>query len=467
MIVWVFLPDDVEGWEPYTFDKELAAMEAKYAVPDEENAAKIYSNLLASHDLNDFEPNFTDADTDFWDLARSGPWRSEDYPEVAEWLNGHRGTINTLMEAAKKEKCHFPIQADPMGIGCAMDRLAPMRQWAHLLVRAGNNDLGEGRTNAAIEKYIAVMQMGKHLCQQPALIDSLVGFALEALAIRQFDRFVIAGDATEEHLSTIGEGLTEVKHNLSSDLPKFLNYDKLIQKNLWGMFYEVNMDGEIRLTHDITASIKRTMPKDIKDEITLTYWQKKLVKVTTILSWLYMPSTPQGLGKIIDECYEKYYAMAEPNFDWSKKPREFSLSSIRFNCRYISEMLASLLEPVYYSIHYTYLQANAEQRGSQIIIALRRYKNKNGRWPESLEEIKSLALPEIFVDPINNGSFVYKLTEKDFTLYSKGKNNIDEDGEYNSNYDPNSGEEKITKDDRLIWPARSCKDKEEKEDEQQ
>ena len=30
LIIWVFLPEDNEGWRPYTFDEELAALEAKH-----------------------------------------------------------------------------------------------------------------------------------------------------------------------------------------------------------------------------------------------------------------------------------------------------------------------------------------------------------------------------------------------------------------------------------------------------
>jgi hypothetical protein len=98
----------------------------------------------------------------------------------------------------------------------------------------------------------------------------------------------------------------------------------------------------------------------------------------------------------------------------------------------------------------------ADKRGCQIIIALRRYKNKTGRWPESLDDVKDLASTEIFVDPINNSSFVYKLTDDNFTLYSKGKNNIDENGEYQDGAD-----------DRLIWPPRSRKTQEKKADAEQ
>ena len=74
-----------------------------------------------------------------------------------------------------------------------------------------------------------------------------------------------------------------------------------------------------------------------------------------------------------------------------------------------------------------------------------------GHWPESLDELKFLAPEEIFIDPINNDSFVYKLTEDNFTLYSKGKNNIDEGGKRDR-----CGEEETGADDRLIWPPRKC-----------
>jgi hypothetical protein len=470
LIIWVFLPDDVEGWRPYTFDKELAAIEAKYAIPDEENAAKIYNTLLASYDANDFEPNF--ADIDFSELVHSGPWGSEEYPEAADWLKGHQNTIDTLMEAAKKEKCHFQINADPMSISFTLDRLAPMRRWAYLLIYAGNNDRGEGRVNAAIEKYVSVQQIGRHLCQQPTVIDALVGIAIEALAIRQFDRFIITSDITEEHLRVVENSLSAIKQDWSSDLPKFTEYEKLFAKNLWGRFYGVNSKDKIRFNRNLLVSfITKREREDMGIKESDLYWHKKIIKASTILSWFFMPATPQDVSRIVDKSYNKYYTMTKPDYDWQKEAEKPS-SMFRLNYSYLVEYTTSILEPAYHSIHDIYLRLDADKRCGQIIIALRRYKNKNGRWPESLEEITSAAPPEIFVDPINNSSFVYKLTEKDFTLYSKGKNNIDEQGRYDATHGVDLHNVKRfsvdeREDDRLIWPEKSRKDKEEKEDEQQ
>jgi hypothetical protein len=85
---------------------------------------------------------------------------------------------------------------------------------------------------------------------------------------------------------------------------------------------------------------------------------------------------------------------------------------------------------------------------------LRQYKNENGYWPEHLEDIKDSLETDILVDPTNNGSFAYKLSDDSFRLYGKGKNNIDEEGEY----DPC---DEAGADDILIWPARSRRIEEE------
>ena len=339
-----------------------------------------------------------------------------------------------------------------------------MRQWAYLLISAANNDIAEGRVDRGLEKYIAVFQMGKHQRQQPSLIDFLVGAALEALSIGQFKKFIVTGDATEEHLSVIEDTLSKNRFNWSSDLPRILEHEKLFAKNFWGMFYGINPEGKIRLTRGLSNAIMAQLPEDMKDELVITYWHKRLMKVWSLLCWFYMPSSPQKAGDIIDTVYEQFYVMAEPGFDWQKEPEKPS-SMFRLNYRTLVEFTTNILSPLYYRIHDGYLRAITEQRGSRIIIALRCYKNKNGTWPESLDDIKSLALAEIFVDPFNNGPFVYKLTDNSFMLYSKGKNNIDEKGEYNYDYE----EEKAGPDDWLIWPPRTggCETEEENTDDKQ
>jgi hypothetical protein len=476
LIIWVLLPEKEGDWRPYTFDEELAALEAKRAIPDEENAATIYNQLLETYDENAFEPNLTDPNVYY--LTSSEPWLSEDYPELAEWLKGHQSTMATLMKASKIEKCRFPIVADPFDMTRQMDRLSSMRQWMRLLISSGNNDYGEGRIEVALEKYMCVLGMAKHLCQQSAMIEILSGIANEAPAIRQFKRFVVNGDATEEQLSVIEEALRGIKHEWSYDLPKFIEHDKLMNKGILSMSYEINSKGKTRFSRNPWEKMKvwlkeelnaeRTEDKEaielLKSRLYPAYWLRKRIKAETILSWFFMPSTPQRAAEIIDAAFDKYYEMAEPDFDWQQKVQpplsiltQFNFSRIRFNFKYFAKLTADMSEGSYYGVHDNYIRLMMGKRGSRLLIGLRRYRNKTGRWPESLDDIKSLAPAEIFVDPINGGSFVYKLTDDGFKLYSKGKNNIDEDGQYNSVWDPNTYKHRVEEDDTLIWPQKTYK----------
>jgi hypothetical protein len=112
LIVWVFLPGDNEGWRPFTLDEELAALEAKRAIPAEENAATIYNKLLKKYDPDVGLLWPESLDWELEELTVSQPWSSKDHPELATWLKSQRDTIETLIEASRKDRCRFPIAGD-------------------------------------------------------------------------------------------------------------------------------------------------------------------------------------------------------------------------------------------------------------------------------------------------------------------------------------------------------------------
>jgi hypothetical protein len=455
LIIWVFLPEDDGDWRPYTFDDELAALEAKRAIPDEENAAMIYNQLLDAYDSNSFHAGLDESEIE--KIPMREPWLSEEHPQIAACVEGHKTTISALLNAAEIKECRFPINADLINFDCTMDRTSPMRNWGYLLISAANNDIAGGRSGEALEKLVAVLQMGKHQRQQGSLVEFLVGVALEALSISEFKSLIVTGGATEEELTAIEKALEAIKCDWSMDFPRFIEHEKLMHKNLWGMLYGVNPKGKIRLTRGLTYRIMEQLPEDMKGELVITYWHKRLIKLWGLLCWFYMPSTPQEAGEIVDVAYERYYAMAEPGYDWEKEPKK-TAKIFRLNYRYLVEHLTEVLEPAYHKVHDIYLRLKADKQGSQILVALRRHKSANGRWPETLDEVRPFTSEEIFIDPINGGSFVYGLTDDGFTLYSKGKNGIDEGGEWDT---------KAGDDDWLIWPTRHPKEKEESADGEQ
>jgi hypothetical protein len=464
LVVWVLMPEDDENWRPYTFDKELAQLQAKYAVPDSENAAIIYNQILENWKRK--EPNEPNLPDDWRQLAMKGPWLSKDRPEIAAYLWYYRDTIDRLVQVSQFERCAFPIISNIVVLGEQLDRLSSMRKWAYLLAAAGNNAVAEGNLNEALEKYLTVLRMGHHLSQQPSAMYVLVGMAAENFGLRGIKMLIVREDVNESYLSKAEQAVSKIAHDWSYDLPGFIDTDKLVFKNMCGgMWYQVNTRGRIRISRDswpAVEQIRKRMNKAEGDsEIYVGFWWKKLLKTYTILYWFCLPSSPDKLGEIIDESYEKRYRMARADFDWSKKPHnEPPATRFKLNLRYLTERMAQLTVDAYFGLHGSYLRSSLAQKGTLLIIALKRYKNANGQWPERLEDARNFAPAEIFIDPLNGGSFVYRLIEENFTLYSKGENGVDEDGQLQSKL-PQLGQppETPSPDDRMIWPLKSseCK----------
>jgi len=476
-ILWVFLPDKTEGWRPYTFDEELAAMEAKRSVPTEDNAANIYNQLLESYDQNSFSKDFLSWENK--ELILSEFWESKDYPQVASWLEENQQIIDQLMLACKKDKCRFPIAGDISSSGLKppanfkevtqfwwsleSKRLIPMRHWGELLIISANNDIAEGRIDEGLEKYIATLQIAKHLYQHPIPMDLLIGISINLQALKQINKYVVTGNADDEYLRRLNKIVKSSEYDWQSDLHQILDREKLMFKSfMCAMFYQTNPEGEVRLNRDPNSALSSQIHVDFvpsrKPVLNFSrskpsiYWRRKLAKAKAVFCWPLVPSKPQKTAVIIDDIHQHYYSMADPEYDWQKEPKKFTLMTIRLNFRYFLEMMSRICESNWPSIHDGYLRSITEQRGKLLIVALRRYKNKTGRWPQTLEAIKGLVPGEILVDPINGGSFVYKLTEENFTLYSKGNNNIDEGGKYRRRYGETS-----EGDDWLIWPQRIYK----------
>ncbi len=73
-------------------------------------------------------------------------------------------------------------------------------------------------------------------------------------------------------------------------------------------------------------------------------------------------------------------------------------------------------------------------RGHNVLIALRRYKNRTNQWPTDLDQISSELSVETLLDPFSDKPFIYKKLDDSFALYSRGKNGIDENGQHSFDF---------------------------------
>lgn len=336
-------------------DERLAEIEAARAIPDSENAAMIYNELLQDPNATSVIDDLPESvETPTFERGLYEPWSSTDHPERAAWVERHRMIMDRLIEAARFEECRFPLSTDILDDN-SLDRFAPMLEWEFLLNQAANYDVAEERIDAAIAKWRCLIQLANHLRQQPLLLDHANADYLPAFALESMARFIITGDPTETHLQTM------------ETLP-------LPLANNWATYLQ-----EMQTVHDLQV-------QESREQAT---------------------------------------------------PLQRLRSHLRSGFRYVA---GKTLTPDYDEARNWCLSSMARARVVRIFVALKRYKNTAGYWPQSLDEIKPSLSEEILTDPFNGGPFAYRRTADTFSFYSRGYNGINENGDY------------VSGDDWPIWP---------------
>ena len=107
-----------------TAEQRLAAIEAARVIPDAENAAILYNQLLDKYDKSLFSTLSIDPN----DIANRKPWLSIDYPDLAKWFEERQEITTNLLQVYKFEKCRFPIIHFPDGMSITVNRTQTIRR---------------------------------------------------------------------------------------------------------------------------------------------------------------------------------------------------------------------------------------------------------------------------------------------------------------------------------------------------
>jgi hypothetical protein len=424
MTIRVFWPDN-DTWRTYTFDAELAALEAKHAIPDAENAATFYEPILAQIDINAFKRKILDEHRPF--PANHTLKESNDHWIPAR-VDGYAKTVQNLIKACQMEQCRFPIRAEPFADASPelTERYAKFKLCSYLLCSAAEQDFGNGRMEAGLEKCRCVINMARHYSQQSTIMSFLDGIWIERYALSTIRRFIMENNTTNKSLQLIANSI-DIENNWSKDWSQILEVEKLKEKNLCGAFYEVNQQGKIRFGRKFHTSF----PWNSSGNYPSVDWRRKIGdKMAPIGLAFLVPYWPETAGEVVDDIYEKYLTITSRSFSWYslKECEQYRLKQIRRlrGMRFFLQQSPLITDVTFLSrFHDLYMLCLAKRRAFHIVIGLILYKNKYGHWPAALEDIKPLISAKAFVDPMNGGSFGYRLVDDTFKLYRKCRNNGD------------------------------------------
>ena len=114
--------------------------------------------------------------------------------------------------------------------------------------------------------------------------------------------------------------------------------------------------------------------------------------------------------------------------------------------------LARLLVPAMDKVAQAVQHSYAQLRCAIVMIAAERFRKKNNRWPESLEELKkSGLLAEIPTDPFIGGPLKWKRTDDGVVVYAVGPDQADDGGKLDRNNPIKTGTDSAT--NCGTWPS--------------
>jgi hypothetical protein len=420
--VRVFWPDN-DTWRMYTFEAELAALEAERSIPDTENAATLYEPILAQIDLDAIKQKILD---DCRPFPATYTLRESNDLDIPVWVDDYAESVQDLMKACQMEQCHFPVRAEPFADICPelSERYDKFKLCSTLLCSAAEQDFSNGRIDAGLEKCRCVIRMAKHYSQQSTIMSFLDGFCIERYALDTIHRFIMGNDTTNESLQVIANSI-DIENCWSRDWSQILEVEKLRMKNLCGAFYEVNPQGKIRFRRRFHTSF----PWDSVCNGPAMDWRREIGdKLAPFGLAFLVPCRPEITGKVIDDIYEKYFSLTNRGFNWysMNECEQYRLIQMRrlHGMRFFLQNTPYITDITSLSVfHDLYMLCLTKRREFHIVVGLLLYKNKYGHWPIALGDIESMISAEAFVDPVNGGSFGYELVNNTFKIYRKYRNN--------------------------------------------
>lgn len=448
--IMLLRPESNNTWSPYKFDNELASIEAKWAVPDQDNAAIRYKSLFAAIDMNDCPDSLFRKDGHIRNELSQHPWEGSDYPEVSKWLDLHADTLDELLSISNVEKCRWPIQIEICDEYTVPYK--PLRYCLRLLVAAGNLDLGEDQPQKALEKSFCLLRMAEHLYQQTHNLDFHIGFRYELAALQIIRNVLISSEVSQDDMDRISVHLPTTANNWRRDVSMLLEFEEVRFAHFMAQVYEVNEKGKIRF-----ATSFRFLSEYKQEQQD----SGKLRKLMCLYWSMNMPLDPQGVWDMADRESTRLARFLEsgPSLGIDEDDDPAFISFIDFTTKILCNFArwyaqgTCLDKHVHIYFGKRYATQLIHRRGTWLILGLRNYRNAHSGWPTSLELVSEYAPDEAFLDPTCDDAFVYALDGDGFKLYSKGPNGIDEGGRDGFVRDLDRSQ-----DDIAIWPLGEERD---------
>ncbi len=367
--------------------------------------------------------------------------------EIREWVEQNKAAWQEVVAGSLKSYCYRKYEVgasnkDKWLFDVLMPHLKPFRYLTKAGVWRARIRSGQGQTWQGVQDYLAIVRLGRHLQRNIVIIEQLVGLAItrrgcyEILNIEAREKLSVTNlnDLQQQLLELYTHGFPRV--DIEGERLMFLD-----------MVQQLFTDGGPGGGHLIPKRYEHLM-NSLDDS-----WELEMGEAVEAAA---LSMVHAGRNKTMAEGSRIYDKLSEIVQLSPYERHTRKATSIEDRLRALPQhryFLLYTLVPAIDRISELRFQTKALYEATLTVLALQRWQLAHGEYPASLDElIAAHYLKQLPDDPYSGKPLVYSKTEENFTLYSLGRDFIDDGGEYGKD---KRGKLNIWGDegDAVFWPV--------------
>jgi len=336
---------------------------------------------------------------------------------IEEWLNENEEIFN-LVIAGTQKPYYWQNYESKTGevLSILMPNLSGFRNLAYALRWRIWLSAEQGRYQDAFDDIKSSYRLGQHIKGDAVLIEQFVGMAIEAVAVHALRDILSWHKIDSDRLAALQKDFESIIAD--EDFVVSLKAEKL---TMYDEIQRCFTDDRIGNGHIYPKRLLGLSPGLCVKE------RSDLNSPYLIMQILFTHPNKQQTQKSINQLYDYVETLATKTA--AQLHAETDVVENRLKQLIGNNIFLEVLAPAIRSIIEISSRLSADVNSTLAIIAILRYKQDTGDYPENLEELVTVGyVKELPMDPWSDKPLVYKKTDDNFVLYGFGPNFKDDGG---------------------------------------
>ena len=429
VLLWKVLGPKPEGYEVNDRYFQKLGVPKPAETPDD-----FVSFVKFSQGKSAFGQGTTEFDQEM-DAVTKRPWLAKDHPLYAEWLEKNAAAMVIAEQASRCTKYFHPlvIPRRDQNAGTLLDALLPIlgktREVAAAFARRAMLKTAEGKHDEAWADLLTVHRLARLHTQGGTLIEMLVGYALELVALDSDLAFLEHAQLSADKIRTLMDDLQRLPAPSAigdrgglTDRITHLDIVQQSYRNGFGVLESLSNNKEPPKPSRAKLAAIDDWDWDLIFQISNDWFdrfeqagriqdlaERKLAFEELSEELLNLPVTA---GNILEQ-------IAEAQIHGSARISR----STKF-----ANNLVRLLLPALHKIYNANDRREQRMQNFRVACALAAYKADNSKYPATLDALQPKYLPTIPLDLFSGEPLIYQPDDKGYLLYSVGENGQDDNG---------------------------------------